>query len=178
MTSGASAVAITDVRQLVPKLNKRQGVFSYSYSPVITPHINPIDAGPQPISTVKGRQTITVLASDTNFMWSIDVDGGYNRSSQRNFYYVAGTAMNCTVLDTFNPSSGPPATPPFYPGYTSSYTNTILVTTPNESLPRQYTIVYSPANIPSPTTIMQTGPNTSTGTTTITVTDYVVVPQS
>lgn len=177
MSSGAAAVAVTDTRQIIPQLRKRQGVNAFSYNSLATPPINPIDAGPQAISTMKGYQTITVVTTDTNFMWSIDVDGGYNKSSRRNFYYVAGTNMNCTVLDTFNPSSAPPSVPPFYAGYDSSYTNTILVTTPTESLPRQYQIIYSPANIPAPTTIMQIGPNTSTGTTTVTVTNFVVVPQ-
>jgi hypothetical protein len=74
---------------------------------------NPIEAGPQNFSLLRGLQEVTLTDSTTNFSASFYVNGGYSNYSGgyyqvplANYHYITRTATNCGI--TFLAGSPPP----------------------------------------------------------------------
>lgn len=63
--------------------------------------INPIEVTAQQLPNVRGYVHMDVIDNTTNFVWSIDFQGGFGPTLDcytQNFYVNTASIMNCTVV--------------------------------------------------------------------------------
>ncbi len=120
---------------------------------------NPVDVSPQRLPNQRGQVMIQGTSVDNGFTWSFNVQGGIGEwpsAFTRDFYFVEGTNVNCTV-----------ATPAI---------NTIVITTPaGDAGGRTYVFQFFPTESFGPT-IEQTSGNVLTDDLIVKLATTAVVP--
>lgn len=147
---------VVGVNQVIPRMRRLQtnNVISSSGG------INPVDVSPVTLKNMRGQLAVQGVASDTGVIWSFDIQGGfgdYLQEIQRNFYFLTGTNVNCTVN-------------------TLAVNRLEIITPVGDAGGRRYIMQFQPLPSFGPT-IHQTSVNVlGAADLTVTMTKYLVIP--
>ncbi len=90
------SIGITAIYQVIPRMR------SLITSDIIRSNgvSNPVDISPVNLTNIRGQLTISGSYSDSGFIWTLQVQGGFGEfveEVRRNFFFTTGTNINCTV---------------------------------------------------------------------------------